>query len=71
MAELEAFHVHHAVDSLPNPERNVIELTYYQGLAPKETAAQLDLPLETVETLKRSGLLRVAHMLGGVWEANL
>jgi len=56
MAELEAFHVHHAVDSLPNPERNVIELTYYQGLAPKETAAQLDLPLETVETLKRSGL---------------
>jgi RNA polymerase sigma-70 factor, ECF subfamily len=67
MAELEAFHVHHAVDSLPNPVRKVIELAYFQGLTPNEIAAHLDLPLMTAETLKRNGLRRMARMLGGVW----
>jgi len=70
-AELEAFHVHHALDSLPKPERNVIELTYCRGLAPNETAAQLDLPMETAEALKRDGLRRMAHMLGRVLDANV
>jgi RNA polymerase sigma-70 factor, ECF subfamily len=66
-AEREAFHVHHALDSLPNSERNVIELTYFRGLAPEEAAAHLDLPLENAETLRRDGLRRMAHMLGRVW----
>ncbi len=66
MAEFQAFHVHHAVDSLPIPERNVIELTYFQGMAPNETAAHLDLPLVTTETLKRNGLQRMARMVGAV-----
>jgi RNA polymerase sigma-70 factor, ECF subfamily len=65
-AELEAFHIHHALDSLPDPEREVVELTYFQGLAPNETAAHLDLPLGTAETLRRSGLRRMARMLGRV-----
>jgi RNA polymerase sigma-70 factor, ECF subfamily len=65
-AELEAFHVHHALDSLPNSEREVIELIYFQGLAPYETAAHLDLPLGTAETLRRNGLRRMALMLGRV-----
>jgi RNA polymerase sigma-70 factor, ECF subfamily len=64
MAELEAFHVHHALDSLPDPERKVIELTYFRRLAPKETAAHLDLPLVDAETLRRNGLRRMARMLG-------
>jgi DNA-directed RNA polymerase specialized sigma24 family protein len=63
-AELEAFHVHHALDSLPDPERKVIELTYLWRLAPKETAAHLDLPLVDAETLRRNGLRRMARMLG-------
>jgi RNA polymerase sigma-70 factor, ECF subfamily len=66
MAELEAFHIHRALDSLPDPERNVVELTYFQGFAPNETAAHLDLPLVTAETLRRNGLRRMARMLGGV-----
>ena len=65
-AELEAFHVHHALDSLPSSERDVIELSYFQGLAPYETAAHLDLPMETAETLRRNGLRRMACMLGRV-----
>ena len=63
MAELEAFHVHHALDSLPEPERAVIELTHFQGLAPNEAAAHLDLPLVTAQTLRRNGLQRMARML--------
>jgi RNA polymerase sigma-70 factor, ECF subfamily len=66
MAELQAFHAHHAVDSLPIPERNVIELSYFQGLTPNETAAHLDLPLVTTEKLKRNGLQRMARMVGAV-----
>ena len=62
-AELEAFHVHHALDSLPDPERAVIELTCFQGLAPNEAAAHLDLPLVTAQTLRRNGLQRMARML--------
>jgi RNA polymerase sigma-70 factor, ECF subfamily len=63
MAELEAFRMHHALDSLPDPERAVIELTYFQGLAPNETAAHLDLPLVTAQMLRRNGLQRMARML--------
>jgi RNA polymerase sigma-70 factor (ECF subfamily) len=66
MAELEAFHIHHALDSLPYPERNVLELAYLRGMAPNETARNLDLPLETAETLRRNGLQLMAHILGGV-----
>jgi len=66
MAELEVFQVHRALDSLPNPERKVIELAYFRGLAPNETAAHLDLPLVTAETLRRNGLRRMARMLGRV-----
>src|SRR4051812_17498735 len=66
MAELEAFHIHHALDSLPYPERNVLQLAYFRGLAPNETARNLDLPLETAETLRRNGLQLMAHTLGGV-----
>jgi RNA polymerase sigma-70 factor (ECF subfamily) len=63
VAELETFHVHHALDSVPNPERTVIELAYFQGLTSNEIAAHLDVPFVTAETLKRNGLRRMARML--------
>ena len=48
IADLEAFRVHLAVDSLPDREREVIELAYFGGLAQSEIAEQLELPLGTV-----------------------
>jgi len=61
--EMEAFRVHIAVDSLPEREREVIELAYFSGLAQSEIAQQLELPLGTVKTRTRSALQRMAPML--------
>jgi RNA polymerase sigma-70 factor, ECF subfamily len=63
IADLEAFRVHVAVDSLPHREREVIELAYFGGLAQSEIAEQLELPLGTVKTRTRSALQRMAPML--------
>jgi RNA polymerase sigma-70 factor (ECF subfamily) len=63
ISELESFRVHLAVDSLPDREREVIELAYFSGLAQSEIAEQLELPLGTVKTRTRSALQRMAPML--------
>ena len=62
-AGLEAFKVHAAVDSLPEREREVIELAYFSGLSQSEVAERLSLPLGTVKTRTRSGLARLAERL--------
>ena len=62
-AALESFTVHAAVDSLPEREREVIELAYFDGLSQSEVAARLSLPLGTVKTRTRSGLARLAERL--------
>jgi RNA polymerase sigma-70 factor, ECF subfamily len=61
--DMEAFRVHLAVDSLPEREREVIELAYFSGLAQSEIAERLELPLGTVKTRTRSALQRMAPML--------
>ena len=63
ISDMEAFRVHVAVDSLPDREREVIELAYFSGLAQSEIAEQLELPLGTVKTRTRSALQRMAPML--------
>ena len=63
IAEMEAFEVHVAVDSLPDRERDVIELAYYSGLSQTEIADRLSLPLGTVKTRTRTALGRLAGVL--------
>jgi RNA polymerase sigma-70 factor, ECF subfamily len=63
ISDMEAFRVHLAVDSLPDREREVIELAYFSGLAQSEIAQQLELPLGTVKTRTRSALQRMAPIL--------
>jgi len=62
-AEMDAFRVHLAVDSLPPREREVISLAYFDGLSQSEVAARLELPLGTVKTRTRSALGRLAERL--------
>jgi RNA polymerase sigma-70 factor (ECF subfamily) len=55
--------VHAAVAQLPERERELIALAYWQGLSQSEIAARLDLPLGTVKTRTRSALMRLADAL--------
>jgi RNA polymerase sigma-70 factor (ECF subfamily) len=59
----EAFRVHAAVDGLPDQEREVIELAYFDGLSQSEVAARLGMPLGTVKTRTRRALAHLADRL--------
>ena len=59
----EAFRIHAAVDRLPDREREVIGLAYFDGLSQSEVATQLGVPLGTVKTRTRRALSHLAHRL--------
>ncbi len=61
-----AWRVHRAIAELPENERVVIELAYWGGRSQSEVADLLGLPLGTVKTRTRTGLARLADMLGDV-----
>jgi len=54
-----------ALDALPFVQRLVIELAFFDGLTHTEIAEQLEVPLGTVKTRVRQGLLRLKDMLLG------
>jgi RNA polymerase sigma-70 factor (ECF subfamily) len=58
--------VHDAVAKLPERERAVVELAYWGGLSHAEIADRLDIPLGTVKTRGRAGLIRLGALLEGV-----
>jgi RNA polymerase sigma-70 factor (ECF subfamily) len=60
--------VHRALESLPAREREVIALAYWSELSQSEVAARLGIPLGTVKTRTRSGLLRLSQILEGELE---
>ena len=55
-----------AMNGLPLLQRLAVELAFFEGLTHAEIADQLELPLGTVKTRVRQGLLKLRDSLAGV-----
>ena len=52
-----------ALDALPDPQQQVIEMAYFDGYTQSEIAVALEVPLGTVKTRTSRGLQRLAALL--------
>ncbi len=55
--------VQHALTALPGEQRELIERAYFSGATQSELAAELNLPLGTVKTRMRTGLMGLRSSL--------
>lgn len=54
----------HVIAQLPDRQRQILELNFYQGISQSSIAEQLDMPLGTVKTNARKGLMTLRQLLG-------
>jgi RNA polymerase sigma-70 factor (ECF subfamily) len=54
-----------ALSELPEEQRQVLRLAYFDGLTQTEIATQLNAPLGTVKTRMRSGMIKLRQLLSG------
>lgn len=57
--------IRRALGTLPHLQRMAIELAYFDGLSHSEIAEQLEVPLGTIKTRVRQGLLKIRDCLAG------
>jgi RNA polymerase sigma-70 factor (ECF subfamily) len=58
-----SFLVHRALETLPDHQRELVELAYWGDLSQSEIAERLDLPIGTVKTRTRAALKRLNEAL--------
>jgi RNA polymerase sigma-70 factor, ECF subfamily len=63
-ARLDAERVRRCLGSLTDLQRESITLAYYQGRTYREVAALLSVPVGTIKTRMRDGLIRIRDCLG-------
>jgi len=64
-ARVEEQRIRQALAKLPQEQRSVLLLAYFQGLSQPEMAAALNQPLGTVKTRVRLGLQKLRGLLEG------
>lgn len=65
VSDEQASSVRQALHRLPTLQRTAIELAFFDGLTHTEIASELELPLGTVKTRVRQGLLKLRdHLMG-------
>ncbi|MEB3295045.1 MAG: sigma-70 family RNA polymerase sigma factor [Synechococcales bacterium] len=55
--------VRQALQALPEAQRVVLEMAYYEGLSQSDITAQTGIPLGTVKSRSRQGLLKLRELL--------
>lgn len=56
-------YIRQALSTLPEKQQQVLEMAYYDGLSQSEIAAKLNIPLGTIKTWSRQGLLNLRKNL--------
>ncbi|NJK39628.1 MAG: sigma-70 family RNA polymerase sigma factor [Oscillatoriales cyanobacterium RM2_1_1] len=54
-----------ALSQLSDRQRQILEMNFYHGISHAEISRQLEVPLGTVKTNARQGLLKLRKLLGG------
>lgn len=62
--QMEAVQVRRCLDGLTTLQRESVTLAYYEGLTYSEVGSKLDVPLGTVKTRMRDGLIRLRDCMG-------
>lgn len=65
ISSMDVTRVRTAVATLPDDQREVIELCFFEGLSHGDVARRLDLPLGTVKGRARGGLKKLRGLVGG------
>lgn len=58
-----AIRVRRALDTIPADQRQVLEMAYYEGLSQSAIGERLQVPLGTIKTRSRQGLIRLRALL--------
>lgn len=66
---LDFANVRRALRELPEPQRQVLELAYFEGLSSTEVAERLDIPVGTVKSRTAAGLAKLRAAMHGPREA--
>ncbi|WP_246043124.1 sigma-70 family RNA polymerase sigma factor [Fodinibius saliphilus] len=53
-----------ALDKIPEKQSEVIKIAYYRGMTQSEISDHLDIPLGTVKTRTRQGMIKLKRILG-------
>jgi RNA polymerase sigma-70 factor, ECF subfamily len=56
--------VRRALAELPEEQKRTLMLAYFEGLTQSEIAAKLNIPLGTIKTRMRSGMIKLRELLG-------